>query len=43
MIYRVLFTTEVQPECAPEARECRRLLMAHLDAAAWNAEAVSAS
>ena len=33
MIYRVLYhqDKDQQPECAPEARECRKLLLRHLD------------
>jgi len=36
MIYRALNATDQQPECAPEARECRKLIMAHLDRVAWS-------
>ena len=36
MIYRALYTTDQQPECAPEARECRKLIMKHLDRIAWS-------
>jgi hypothetical protein len=36
MIYRALYADEeASAECAPEARECRRLVMAHLDEVAW--------
>ena len=35
MIYRALYDGGEPAECATESRECRRLLMAHLDAVAW--------
>ena len=36
MIYRALYAEEeAAAECAPEARECRRLVLAHLDEVAW--------
>lgn len=38
MIYRALYAEEEgDVDCAPAARECRRLVMAHLDEVAWGA------
>ena len=39
MIYRVLYDSGQEPDFAPEARECRKLIMAHLDEMAWSAGA----
>jgi hypothetical protein len=40
MIYRALYESDQHPECAPEARECRKLIMAHLDKVAWSEPAL---
>ena len=37
MIYRELYDDIVEPDLAPESRECRKLILAHLDQLAWGA------
>ncbi len=40
MIYRALYGEPNEPDGEPEARECRRLLVTHLDQLAWGAAGV---